>query len=225
MTAMALAGHVGTGVTIDVCEACHVFWFDQFESLQLTPAATLKLFELIGRRKTPAAPLPAFLRCPRCSSRLVPTHDRQRETPFEYQRCDHRHGRLITFFNFLREKDFVRPLSPEQLQELRDNVQSINCSNCGAPIDLVHESACSHCGTPLSMLDMKQAERLIAQLRDAATPKPIDPDLPLKLAQARMEVESLFPPGQRTRAWWTDASSQGLVEAGIGAVLGWWKKQ
>ena len=43
------------------------------------------------------------------------------------------------------------------------------------------------------MLDMQQAERLIAQLRDAdRTDKPVDPALPLALARARRETERAF---------------------------------
>ena len=60
----------------------------------------------------------------------------QRSTRFEYFRCPHDHGRLTTFFDFLKEKDFVRPLTPPQIAELRKNIQVVNCSNCGAPIDL-----------------------------------------------------------------------------------------
>ena len=36
------------------------------------------------------------------------------------------------------------------------SVQTINCSNCGGPIDLAAESACRHCGSPLTILDVKQ---------------------------------------------------------------------
>ena len=60
----------------------------------------------------------------------------QRATRFSYLHCPNDHGRLTTFFDFLREKDFIRPLTAEQLQELRQNVQTVNCSNCGAPIDV-----------------------------------------------------------------------------------------
>ena len=83
-------------------------------------------------------PLATRLQCARCDLRLIDTHDRQRDTPFRYWRCGRRHGRFITFFDFLREKDFVRPLTPAQVAELRAQVRSVNCSNCGAPIDLQH---------------------------------------------------------------------------------------
>ena len=133
--------------------------------------------------------------------RLFPTHDRQRNTPFQYLRCPKDHGRLITFVEFLREKDFIRPLSAQQIDELRQSVQIVNCSNCGAPIDLATSSACGHCGSPLSMLDMKQAGALVAALREADRPdRPIDPTLPLRLERARREVEASFASFEHGRA-------------------------
>lgn len=222
MAGLTLDGHSGTTVAIDVCTGCQAFWFDPRESLQLTPGSTLKLFTLIGeqsaRRK--AAPA-AVLRCPRCASRLLTTHDRQRSTPFRYWRCDHGHGRFITFFEFLREKDFIRPLTPGQIAELRQTIQTLNCSNCGAAIDLAAGGACAHCGSPVSMLDMKQAEQLVSQLRKASEPRPIDPALPLELARARRDVEASFASAGSGREWWREASGSGLVEAGLSAVARW----
>src|SRR3954452_16733293 len=168
MTTLTVAGHVGTTIDIDLCAACQVIWFDQFESPRLSPGATLHVFSLIARHKQAAPPpLREPLKCPRCDLRLLLTNDRQRNTPFRYRRCARDHGRLITFFDFLREKDFVRPLTPQQLAELRANVQMVNCSNCGAAVDLTGGSACTHCGTPLSMLDLNQIDAMAAHLRRA----------------------------------------------------------
>jgi len=219
MAAETLVGHLGRNVDIDVCTGCQAFWFDRSESVQLAPASTLKLFTLIGdafseRRGTVAA----VLKCPRCHSRLIDTHDMQRNTPFRYWRCPHEHGRVITFLEFLREKDFVRPLSAQQVDELRRNVQTVNCSNCGAPIDLARSSSCAHCGSPLSMLDLKQAEKVVAQLRHASEPRSLNPALPLELARARREVEAAFAGSETATEWWSDASSFGLVEVGLAAV-------
>jgi ribosomal protein S27AE len=223
MTSMDLEGHSGTKVAIDVCTGCQAIWFDKFEDLQLSPGSTLKLFTLIGERAAAgrSGTLPNVLRCPRCAARLLPTHDRQRDTPFQYWRCDHEHGRLIGFFDFLREKNFVRPLTPQQLAELRQKIQTVNCSNCGAAVDLAAHSACAHCGSPISMLDMKQAQEMVSQLQHAAEPHAIDPTLPLELARVRREVEASFGSVGTGADFWKDASSQGLVEAGLGAVLKW----
>ena len=212
-----LDGHMDRDVEIDLCASCQSVWFDEKESLQLTPGATLALFRLIGENVSRPAPQDGDIaRCPRCQAQLRRTQDRQRNTRFEYFRCPNNHGRLTTFLEFLKEKDFIRPLTALQIAELRKNLQSINCSSCGAPIDLAKRSDCSHCGSPLSMLDMQQAERLVAQLREADRPdKPIDPALPLALARARREAEAAFEglPGQH--AWGADLASMGLVGSGL----------
>ena len=222
MQEQTLDGHVGRAVTIDVCLPCQSFWFDAHESMQLSPGGTLALFRLIGdhsgRRTFSNADL---AKCPRCRARLRLTHDMQRMTRFAYLRCPNDHGRLTTFFDFLREKDFIRPLTAEQLRELRQNVQTVNCSNCGAPVDITHASACKHCGSPLSMLDMHQAEALVAQLQkaEAREHQPIDPALPFELLRARRQVEASFP--QDRGADWPGTD---LVDAGIQAVASWLKR-
>ena len=218
----SLGGHHGRQVAIDLCTRCQAMWFDARESLSLTPAATLALFRLIGQRVQRPEPHRADLeKCPRCRGRLRRTQDMQRATRFEYLRCPNDHGRFITFYEFLREKDFIRPLTTAQIAELAATIQSVNCSNCGAPINLGHEAVCGHCATPLSMLDLRQAETLVAQLQkaDERANQPIDPTLPLRLAQARREVETLFA-GQ-PRALSLDDLRTGLVDAGFKTLARW----
>lgn len=160
----------------------------------------------------------AVTKCPRCSSQLLVTHDRQRNVGFQYRRCPHGHGRLITFFDFLREKNFVHPVSPEQLAEIRRNVPFVNCSNCGAPVDLAKCSACGHCGSPLSVLDLKAAGALVNQLQQADTPdRPIDPTLPLRLERARRQVDIAFS-GTEGRNWFEVTRRQPAVQR-VRAVL------
>lgn len=154
-----LDGHLGMTLAIDFCRSCQVLWFDPHEDLQLAPSSILKLFQIIAKQaQAPAPAAPAASpgpACPRCGLRLLRTHDQQHATKFEYLRCGRGHGRLMTFVNFLLEKDFVRPLSPEQIAELRQRrIQVISCSTCGAPVDLTRGSTCAHCGAPLSMLDI-----------------------------------------------------------------------
>jgi len=226
MNAEVLDGHLGTSVTVDLCLPCHMIWFDGHESLQLAPGAVIKLFQTIGEQARPPAPMandhPA---CPRCGLRLLFTVDQQRSTRFQYRRCARGHGRLITFVDFLREKDFIRPLSPQQIEELRQNVQTVNCSSCGAPLDLTKRTTCEHCGSPLSMLDMKQASALVSALRQAAAPRPVDPALPLEMERARREVEAAFADFERSPRWFDDVSRGGLVAAGLGSIARWLKDQ
>lgn len=211
MAPHTLDGHLGTAVQIDLCAGCQVIWFDHLESLRLSPAGTLRLFEVIGSAvRTRPAQLRDPLPCPRCDVRLLLTHDRQRSTPFQYWRCARAHGRLIAYFEFLREKDFIRPLSPQQLAALRDNVPMINCSNCGAPIDLARGSSCAHCGSPVSTLDVEQISRMASQLQRAAEPR------------KEIDVGALFEAlkMERDRERERDSVS-GLVETGLRMVADW----
>jgi Zn-finger nucleic acid-binding protein len=220
MANRSLGGQLGRHVDNDICSSCKSFWFDQYENLQLTPRATLQLFRLIGEQASGGRQaLARTAKCPRCDAQLMLTHDMQRNVRFQYLRCPNEHGRLTPFYDFLREKDFIRPLSADQIEALRRNVQSVNCSNCGGPIDVAHASSCEHCGSPLSMLDLQQAERLIAQLQQAGNAeRVIDPALPLRLEQARRQVEAAFSGFDHERS-----SGPDLVAAGLDMLRRWLK--
>ncbi|MBI4474512.1 MAG: hypothetical protein HY646_17715 [Acidobacteria bacterium] len=225
MESVQLGARHSQSLDVDLCTNCQVFWFDKYESLKLTPASTLKLMKYIGEHTASGKPtISGDLKCPRCSARILFTNDLQRNTRFTYWRCPQDHGRFITFFQFLREKNFVRQLTLREIQELRENVQNVNCSNCGAPIDLNATTDCKHCGSPLSILDMKQPQQMLEQLRKAAEPKEIDPTLPLDLLRAKRDVETAFRPLDSGDRWWNDVSSYGLVQAGLGAVARWLNK-
>lgn len=213
MALLTLDGQLETRIDLDVCRSCQAIWFDRYESLRLSPGSTLQLFKLIGDRDhVQPGRLREPMKCPRCSIRLLFTHDRQRNTPFNYWRCPKDHGRLTTYFDFLREKDFIRPLSPAQLAELRRNIQMVNCSNCGAAIDLGRESVCAHCGTPISTLDLQQIADMAVQLQRAGE----------RQAQRTPDVDTLFAllRTERDRAQ-NQSERSGVVEAGLQLVARW----
>ena len=223
MTHIALGARLGSTLDIDLCAACRAIWFDRYEDLQMAPAATLKVFGIISEPHSAAAtPLTGALRCPRCQGRLLPTHDIQRTTPFHYWRCDGGHGRLMAYIDFLREKDFVRPLTPQQLDELRQNVQTINCSNCGAAIDLAKDSVCAHCGSAVSMLDLQQMARTIGQLQTAAAGRAAADATPP--ASPSREAANPGSPGNidalmlALKAEERAASAPNLIETGLGLL-------
>lgn len=220
MRAYRVDGQLGRDVDVDVCLACQSIWFDTREQLQLTPGATLTLFRVIGENvKRPSWQDRDLAYCPRCHAQLRRTQDIQRNTRFEYFRCPNDHGRLTSFFDFLKEKDFVKPLLPQQIAELRQYGRTVNCSNCGGPVDLAANAQCTHCGSPLTVLDLAQAERLIDDLKQQAdrASRPIDPGLPLALARARQQAESAFPAGER--ASWQHDESRDLVGDGLRALM------
>lgn len=195
--------HYGRHLTLDVCRACQGLWFDDQELLQLTPAATLQLLAKLAedrreeRRRWSEKP-----KCPRCARVLVDTHDLQRNTRFTYARCPAGHGRFLTFYQFLRAKNFVRPLGEEEIKDLRAHIQQINCANCGAPVDVERGAMCAFCHTPLAIIDPDQMRSTLAELNAAAAGKSgVDPALPISLAMERLRAERAFSdaPGQRER--------------------------
>ncbi len=178
MRRLQLEAVLGSTVDIDVCSTCHAFWFDPFETLQLAPRATLELFRMIAEGDGHGSPIPATLRCPKCEARMKVSHDRQGNTPFEYWSCAGGHGRFTRFNDFLKEKKFIQPLTQQQIAELRKNVRMVNCSNCGAAVDLVNRSTCAHCGSPLVMLDREAMNELARQYQRAAErPIPVLPEV------------------------------------------------
>ncbi len=218
MAAQTLEGHYGRTIELDWCAGCGAFWFDANESIALTPGSVLRLFTLIHEKSVePHLPLPDTLACPRCHGRLTRTADMQRGTRLQYFRCDGEHGRLITAGEFLREKNFVRSRDPAELAELRRRVKMIQCSSCGAPVDLSAGSACSHCRAAVSMLDPDQVETTLRQLKQADEKrKTEDPALAARLLMDRLAVDRLFR--DREAAGADTGRPVGLVEAGLAAM-------
>lgn len=162
------AGH--GEVLIDLCWDCHALWFDRLESAQLAPAAVIELFRLIHEhRDKPARPLADRMACPECATPLAFTHDLQRTNRINYYRCPQSHGRLTTFLQLLREKQFVRSLSSAEIERLRAAVKQVRCSGCGAPVDVAKDAACGFCRAPLSILDPDAVNDALARWQAAAS--------------------------------------------------------
>lgn len=226
MVEESFAGNYGSTVVIDVCHHCNGIWFDGRESLQLTPGSTLKLFKSIhDRQAKERSELRDQLQCVRCAGALVITNDQVKNSKFTYFRCA-QHGRFITFFNWLREKSLARTPSAKELQELKDRVKFVNCSNCGAPVSLEKESACSHCRAPVSILAAENIEKALRELHT----KEIDRNTfkPEKIAEAMMvkqQIESQYRAQEiadafRGRGRYGRSSFGGdLIGVGVGLLL------
>jgi len=66
---------------------------------------------------------------------------------------------------------------------------------------------------------MKQQRQILAQLKESAEPRPLDPTLPLQLALTAERTSALFQSDDTE--WWEDARSGDLVQAGLKAVARW----
>lgn len=179
-------------MAIDACAACNLFWFDKSENVRLTPRAVLELFQYIGQAGGTHAVLASTFNCPRCTVVLAPTQDLQRNTRFSYWRCRNEHGQLITFHQFLREKNFIRAPSPIELAKLRATVRQINCSQCGAPVDLARASACSHCGAAIALIDPEGVAKALRELSsEAAKPTSADANA-VRTTLSDAQVNAIF---------------------------------
>jgi hypothetical protein len=203
---------------IGACAACNLFWFDDSASVRLTPKAVLGLFQSIGEAGSARRPLAANFRCPRCTVALAPIRDLQRTTRFTYWRCPRDEGQLITFNQFLRQKNFIRTPSPAELAKLRDTVRQITCSQCGAPIDLATDSACTHCGAAVALID---PEGVAKALRDhaagAADPAAAEPEA-MRAVLSDAQLNAIFDL-ERMRQRESDDDLVAIGAAAIGALI------
>lgn len=172
---------MGGKIVLDLCFPCQGIWFDENESLQITPGGIIELFRLIHEhRDGQRQPLADPLRCPRCDERLL--HGMDIVKPggkFNYHRCLQQHGRFITFGQFMIEKGFVRQLSNSEVNTLAARVGSVHCTGCGAPVDIRQDHACRHCGAAIAILDNNAIEQALARYNQA------------EIQRSRVDVEAL----------------------------------
>lgn len=219
MEALALAQRAVGTVMVDLCLTCEALWFDPMESPMLSPTATLELFRAISdtRPETRTA-LPRSMLCPRCDTPLALTQDLQHNTRFSYYRCQRGHGRLTPFFQFLREKNFIRAVPPEDLERLKSLVRIIRCSSCGAPIDLEKSTACEFCRAPIAILDPEAASRAVRELTAAGTAAQPVADAAGRAAAGVLAAAEFERALARDRAGQENGIAVDLVKIGLSAL-------
>ena len=213
----------GRLITLDICHACQGLWFDGSEMLQLSPGATLALFQLIHETDGTPRPLADRPKCPRCGLTMRQGSDLQQSTRFFYVRCPRNHGRFLPFFQFLRARRFVRTLTSLEIADLRRHIHQINCSNCGAAVNIDRGAICGYCRTPVSMIDPGQVATTLQALRaEEARRQTVDPTLPIRLLHERLQAERTFATADPSAAWMSLAPDPGvdLVKAGLRSL---WK--
>jgi hypothetical protein len=153
MRALRLAGHYGKTVEIDLCEPCHLVWFDSVESANLAGPGLFDLIERMAAAQSQAhqALRPQFA-CPRCRLPLKPVHNQTRWGKSLQVECPSRHGSAQTFAQFLGEKGLVRPLGSADRHRLM-SAGAVHCLNCGAPL-AADDTACSWCQSVPSLIDV-----------------------------------------------------------------------
>lgn len=203
---------------IDLCYPCRVIWFDQHESPALAPASVIELVRRIQAHGNAARnTLPTSVSCPRCSRPLAQTHDICKSGPLFYYRCAQDGGRLIAFVQFLREKQFVRSLTPAELGRLRAQARQVRCSSCGAPVDVEHSSACEYCRSPIAVLDADAVNEAL-QHWTAADAQGRKRESAAAAATTGMHAAARTPPSFSLEALGTFQAGSDLLDACIGAL-------
>ena len=227
MDRFAADGVYGTDLELDLCFACHVMWLDERESIQLSPRGTLDLFQLLHEhRDDPRHAIGRKLACGRCKRPLSLKYDIGKYGRLSYYACPAEHGRLTPFSEFLKEKQFVRELSQTEQNRVRAELKRVQCSGCGAPVDLMKSFQCGHCGSPIAVLDADAVEKTVRQL-EAAEEKRSGGDPATREARARALA---YMEGMRTRPekLWQHGPRLGprggddhvdLLSASIGALI------
>ena len=205
-------------VAIDACASCSLFWFDRLESVRLTPKSVLGLFQFVAEAGASRNALATNFNCPRCATPLALTHDLQRTTRFTYWRCKNDSGQLMTFNQFLRQKNFIRAPSPAELAKLRATVRQIVCSQCGAPVDLATDSACTHCGAPIALIDPEGIAKALQELSAGSTASAtVSPDA-MRAALGDAQINAIFDL-DRMRERSSDDDLVAIGAAAVGAVI------
>jgi hypothetical protein len=154
MQRLALAGHYGERVDLDLCRNCDLVWFDGTETAQLSGPALLELIgAMAAARVLPHAILRDDARCPRCDGALQLVHNQSRWGHSSQLQCRRRHGAYQSFAQFLAEKGLLRPMSLVDRAKLLRDQGRIECVNCGGEIGKDDE-LCPWCRSIPSLLDV-----------------------------------------------------------------------
>ncbi len=158
---LALPGHYGRSVELDLCAPCHLVWFDQTETARLSGTGLLELIGTMAHSQTlPHEPLHAEPRCPRCSGELKTVHNRTRWGRSLQLECRRGHGAYQTFAQFLQEKGLLRAMSHLDRAQLLQRAGRIDCVNCGAALG-ANDEQCSFCRSVPSLLDVARLARAL----------------------------------------------------------------
>ena len=219
MRSLSLARDPLAPLTIDVCDNCQALWLDATESQQLTPGALIELFRAItASHPATRTSYPALLPCPRCTTPLTLTRDVNQTTRFTYYRCRRGHGRFTPYAQFLREKNFIRPIDAAEVARLRATVSTVQCISCGGPVPLDRSAVCPYCGAPVMLLDPDAVRKALAEF-DAAEArrtevKPLTGDGVIAIANVERELA-------RNRREFDSEFGIDLVSAGLQALALW----
>lgn len=151
---LALPGHYGSTVEIDLCAPCHLVWFDTVESARLSGPGLLTLIgEMAAAQSLAHQPLRPGIGCPHCRSPVRTVHNRTRWGPSLQLECPRRHGAWQTFGQFLNEKGLLRPMSSADRARALQRPGGLHCVNCGGAVGAA-DTVCPWCQSTPAVVDV-----------------------------------------------------------------------
>lgn len=161
MRLLALAGHYGQRVEIDLCPPCHLVWFDAVESARLAGPGLLALIgEMAAAQALAHLPARPGMACPRCRGALRQVHNRTRWGRSIQLECGQRHGAWQSFAQFLGERGLLRPMSSADRQRAVRRDGTLHCVNCGGAVG-ASDAACPWCQSVPSLVDVARLARAL----------------------------------------------------------------
>jgi len=158
---LALQGHYGRSVEIDLCPPCHLVWFDVVESARLAGPGLLALIGAMAQaQRQPHLALKPDLRCLHCTAPVKTVHNRTRWGRSLQLECPQRHGAWQTFGEFLNEKGLLRPASSADRARALAAPGGWHCINCGGGLRAQDET-CSWCGSVPALVDVARLARAL----------------------------------------------------------------
>jgi predicted nucleic acid-binding Zn ribbon protein len=195
MQRLALGGHYGSTVELDLCESCDLVWFDDTETARLSGPGMLDLIDRMARAYgLPYEPLRPAIACPRCAGTLVLVHNRSRWGRSVQLQCVRRHGAYQSFAEFLEEKGLLRPMSRVDRSRLLHDKGRIDCVNCGAAVGLDDER-CPYCHSVPSLLDVARLARALDP-EEGLGPQPLSGVAAREEAMQCAACGAALPPGE-----------------------------
>ncbi len=195
MHRLALPGHYGRTVEIDLCTGCHLVWFDLTETARLAGPGLLALIgTMAAAQRLPHELLHQDAGCARCRGRLKTVHNRSRWGQSLQLECLARHGAYQSFAQFLQEKGLLRPMSHTDRTRLLEQAGQIDCVNCGAAIG-ARDEVCPYCGSVASLLDVARLARALDP-EGALAPQPVHSAAAEQAALQCAACGAALPPGQ-----------------------------
>ena len=161
---LALQGHYGRALELELCAPCHLVWFDSIEAAQLAGPSLQKLVGEMAAAQTLAhTPMRPQMACLRCRGPLRTVHNPSRFGSSLQLECAQRHGAWQSFGQFLQQKGLVRPMSSVDRHRALQRDGAIHCVNCGGGIGQA-DTECPWCTSVPAVVD-------VARLASALDPE------------------------------------------------------